>query len=68
MNARDTGGSSQSQQTYHGACGLKSAVQGCGQRLDQGEFRPTVEVSFPVLISTANANEKRSLLAGNFPA
>ena len=55
MNARDTAGSSHSQQTCHGVCGLKSAVQGCGRRLDQSEFRPMAEVSFPVLVSPAKA-------------
>ena len=46
-------------------CGLKSAVQGCGRRLDQSEFRPMAEVSSPVLVNPANAIEKRPLLAGN---
>ena len=58
-------GSSHSQQTYHGACSLKSAVRGCGRRLDQSEFRPMAEVSSPVLVNPANAKENRALLAGN---
>ena len=32
--------------------------------MDQSEFRPTAEASLPVFISTANANEMRSVLAG----
>ena len=54
-----------SQQTYHRACGLKSTISGCGRRLDQSEFRPMAEVSFPVFVSPANAKEKRALLTGN---
>ena len=49
-------GSSHSQKTYHGACGLKRAVQGRGRQLDQ---------VFPVHVSPANTTEKRLLLAGN---
>ena len=59
-NKRDTAGSSHSQQTYHGACGFKSAVQGCGQRMDQGEFRPMEEISFAVLVSPPNAKRKET--------
>lgn len=44
---------------------LKSAVQGCGRRLDQSEFRPIAEVSFPVFVGPVNANEEGPLLAGN---
>ena len=51
--------------TYHGACGLKRAFQGCGQRLDHSEFRPMAEVSFPVLVSAANTKEKGPLRTGN---
>ena len=59
--AGHTAGSSHSQQTYHGACGLKSAVQGRGRRFDQSESRPMAEVSFPV-----QRKKKRDLLrAGN---
>ena len=32
--------------------------------LGNGEFRLMAEVSFPVLVSSANAKEKRHLLAG----
>ena len=34
-----------SQQTYHGACGLKSSVQGCVLWLDQSGFQCIAEVS-----------------------
>ena len=57
---QDTAGSSQSQQTYHGACGLKNAAQGCGRLLDQSEFRPMTELSSPVLVSPANAKQKKT--------
>ena len=63
MNTRDTAGSSHRQQTHFGACVLKSAVQGCGRRLDHSEFQPMAEVSFPELVSPGNAKEKRALLA-----
>ena len=43
-----------SQQKYHGACGLKSAVQGCGRR-----FRPMAEVSFPGRALVSQADPKR---------
>ena len=33
-------------------------VRGCGRRLDQSEYRAMAEVSFPVLVSPANAREK----------
>ena len=59
--AGHTACSSHSQQTYRGACGLKSAVQGRGRRFDQSESRPMAEVSFPV-----QRKKKRDLLrAGN---
>ena len=60
----DIAGSSHCKQTYHGAYGLKSAVQGCGRWLDQSEYRAMAEVSLPVLGRPVNAKEKRSLLAG----
>ena len=63
-NAQDTVGSSHNQQTYHGVVCLKSAVQGCGRRLDQSKFRPMAEVSVPVLVNPAKAKERRPLLAG----
>ena len=50
-----------SQQTYHGARGLKSVIQGCGWRFDQSEFRPMPEVSF----TYATQKEKGLQLAGN---
>ena len=53
-------GSNHSQQTYHGACGLKSAVQGCGRQLDQSEFRLMTEVSFPILVGTANVKRRET--------
>ena len=46
--------------TSTGKCCLKSAVQGCERRLDQSEFRCTAEVSFPILISPANAKRKET--------
>ena len=49
MRGTLTTGSSFSQQTYHGTCGLMITVQGYGQRLDQSEFRP---------ISPTNAKRK----------
>ena len=49
-----------SQQTYHGACGLKSSVQGCVLWLDQSEFRCIAEVSLPVLISLENTKRKET--------
>ena len=52
--------SSRNQETYHGASVLKSAVQDRGRRLDQSEFRSIVEVSFPVLVSLANATRKET--------
>ena len=55
----DTAGSSHSQQTYHGACGLKTAVRGCGRWLNQSEFQPTAERS---LFSFSSV--QRTLLAG----
>ena len=61
-------GSSHSQQTYHGACSLKSAVQGRGRRLDQSEYRPMAEVSSPVCVISANTKEKGPLLAGKTAA
>ena len=64
MNTRDTVGSSHRRQTHFGACVLKSAVQGCVRRLDNSEFQPMAEVSFPELVNPVNAKEKRALLAG----
>ena len=55
-------GSSHIQQTYHGACSLKSAVQGCGWWLDQSEFRTMAEAYFRVLFNPANAKKKTRYL------
>ena len=38
---------SQSANIYHGACGLKSAIQGCAWQLNKREFPSMAEVSFP---------------------
>ena len=51
---------SHSQQTCHGACGLTSAVEGSGRRLDQSEFPPMPEVTFRVPVSPANAKRKET--------
>ena len=64
MNTWDTAGSSHRQQTYFGACVLKSVAQGCGRRLDHRKFQPMAEVSFPELVIPVNAKEKTALLAG----
>ena len=62
--AGHTASSSHSQQTHHGACGLKSAVRGCGRRLDQSEFRPMAGVSFAEFpYSSDQRTQKRLLLA-----
>ena len=45
---------------HFGACALKSAVQDCGRWLDQTDFRPMAELSFPVLVSPANAKGKET--------
>ena len=45
------------QQACYGACGLKSAVQGCGRRLGQSEFRHTAEAG----LFSRKRKEKRDL-------
>ena len=64
MNTRETVGSRNRLQIHFGACVLKSAVQGCGRRLDHSEFQPMAEVSFPELVRPVDAKERRALLAG----
>ena len=62
---RDTSGASNSQQTYHGACGLKGAVK---RVVDGGWIkvnfdpwqRSLAELSFPVLVSVANTKRKET--------
>ena len=60
--AGHSGLKSQSANISWGICGLKSAVQGCGRRLDQSEFRAMAEVCCPVLVSPANAKREQVFL------
>ena len=48
-------------QSANMSCGLESAVQACGRRLDQSEFCTMAEVSFPVLRQPSERKTKRDL-------